>query len=392
MSATSEAQHAARREGYRYCLLVFVGVRLGLFLLGLLAVGLFPPLDPVSVPGWPARALPDPGWHNLFTAWERFDALWFLRIATDGYRTADGSAAFFPLYPYAIRAVSFLLGGHPFAAALLVSNAAFLGALMVVYTLTRSELSEDAARTTVLLLCLFPTSFFFFSPYSESSFLLLAATALWGARRGRWLTAALAGAGAGLTRSIGIVVAVAIAAEAIQQRREGERALVPGMIAAAGATLGSAGYLAFWFAKTGDWLAPLHLQANWERTFSWPWATLSEGTSVAFRYVGNTNGAYWLIDWLLVVPLLVASTYALVRYRWSYRVYLLGGLLIPLSFIFEGRPLMSMPRFLLPLFPAFWGASELLRRWRIPRVSVAAVGAVGLGLLVPLFVNWYYIF
>ena len=392
MSETSEARHVPSRDGYRYCVQVFVGVRLGLLLLGLLAVGLFPPLDPVSVPGWPARALPDPGWHNLFTAWERFDALWFLRIAAEGYRSADGSAAFFPLYPLLIRMVSFLLGGHPFAAALLVSNAAFLGALFVVYSLTRSELSEDAARTTVLLLCLFPTSFFFFAPYSESLFLLLAATALWGARRGRWLTAALAGGGACLTRSVGIVVAVAIAVEAIQQWREGERALVPGIAAAGGAMLGSAGYLAFWAAKTGDWLAPLNQQANWERTFSWPWATLAEGTSVAFRYVGNTNGAYWLIDWLLVMPLLVTSAYAILRYRWSYRIYLLGGLLIPLTFIFEGRPLMSMPRFLLPLFPAFWGASELLRRWRVPRVAAGVVGAVGLGLLVPLFVNWYYIF
>lgn len=389
------SETGARRptlDGYRYCLTVFLGVRIGLFVLGLLAAGSFPPLDPVSVPGWPARALPDPGWHNLFTAWERFDALWFLRIAAEGYRATDGSAAFFPLYPLAIRVVSFVLGGHPFAAALLVSNAAFLGALFVVYSLTRSELSEDAARTTVLLLCLFPTSFFFFAPYSESLFLLLAATALWGARRGSWLTAGLAGAGACLTRNVGVVVALAIGVEAIQQAREGESGLVRGLVAAAGATLGIVGYLAFWAAKVGDWLAPLHLQANWERTFAWPWATLANGTSFAFRYVGNTNGAYWLIDWLLVVPFLVASAYAVVRYRWSYRVYLLGGLLIPLSFIFEGRPLMSMPRFLLPLFPAFWGASELLQRWRVPRVAVAAVGAVGLGLLVPLFVNWYYIF
>jgi hypothetical protein len=53
---------------------------------------------------------------------------------------------------------------------------------------------------------------------------------------------------------------------------------------------------------------------------------------------------------------------------------------------------MSMPRFVLPLFPAFWVIAELLARWRIPRWAVAAAGAVGLGLLVPLFVNWYYIF
>jgi Gpi18-like mannosyltransferase len=382
----------SRRSGVWFCIEVFIAVRLGLFALGLVSVGLFPSLDPVSVPGWAARPFPDPGWHNLFTAWERFDALWFLRIAADGYRAADGSAAFFPLYPLLVRVVSVLIGHHPLAAALLVSNGALLGALLVVYTLTRSELSEDAARTTVVLLCFFPTSFFLFAPYSESLFLLLAATALWGARRRRWAVAAAAGFGAALTRNIGIAVAIAIAVEAIQQRSEGEHSLLPGLGAAAVAAFGTLVVLGFWAAKAGDWLAPIHQQANWERVFSWPWTTLLEGTRAAFRYVGNTNGSYWLIDWLVVVPFLAAAVYATVRYRWTYGAYVWTALLIPLSFVFEDRPLMSMPRFALPLFPVFWAAAELLERWRVPRWMVIAIGAAGLGLLVPLFVNWYYIF
>ena len=59
------------------------------------------PLPPASRagrrPGWPAHAV-TPGWHNVFTSWEREDALWFLRIATGGYDDGDGSAAFFPLF------------------------------------------------------------------------------------------------------------------------------------------------------------------------------------------------------------------------------------------------------------------------------------------------------
>ena len=61
-------------------------------------VTLFPPLRAVGVPGWPAPSF-EQGWHNAFAAWERFDALWFLRIAEGGYRLRDGSAAFFPLVP-----------------------------------------------------------------------------------------------------------------------------------------------------------------------------------------------------------------------------------------------------------------------------------------------------
>ncbi len=379
-------------KGVRYCLRVFIGVRLGLFVLGLLAIAVVPSLAPVSVPGWPAHPLPDPGWHNLFTAWERFDALWFLRIAAGGYRANDGSAAFFPLFPLAVRAVSFLIGGHTLAAGFIVSNLSILGALIVVYFLTTSELSEGAARTTVLLVALFPTSFFFFMPYSESLFLLLAVTTFWAARRDRWFLAAVAAALATATRSVGIVLVPALAVEALHQWRERGVRLAPRLAAAAFAGTGMLAYLAYWGAKTGDWLAPVNQQANWERHASWPWATLLQGTRFAFRYLGNTNGGYWLIDWVIVVPILAVSTYALFRLRPSYGVYLWGGLLIPLSFIFEDRPLMSMPRFILPLFPAFWGLTLAAERLRIPRTAVVAVGAAGLGLLVVLSVNWYYIF
>lgn len=380
------------RRALGYCFAVFVGVRLLLLVLALASVVLFPSLRPVSVPGWPAHPLPDPGWHNLFAVWERFDSLWFLRIAASGYRVGDGSAVFFPLYPLAIRAISWLLGGHPLAAALLVSNATLLGALIVLYLLTTSELNEGVAKASVLFLSLFPTSFFLFAPYSEAPFLLLVVSTFWAARRNRWALAGLLGALAALTRNVGVVLLPALAVEAFQQHREGRGALLPRLAASAAVALGLLAYLVFWGVKDNAFLAPLTRQMNWERTFSWPWATLTNGTKLAVRYIGNTNGGYWLLDWLIVVPILVLAGYAAVRYRPAFGVYTWGSLLIPLSFVFEGRPLMSMPRFVLPLFPAFWALADLSERGRIPRSAVIAVGAAGLGLLLPLYVNWYYIF
>jgi Gpi18-like mannosyltransferase len=375
----------------RYCALVFLGLRVLTFVIGLVAVAIVPPIDPVGVPGWPARPVPDPGWQVLFTAWERFDALWFLRIADAGYRSGDGSAAFFPLYPLAIRTVSFLLFGRPFAASVLVSNAAFLGALVMTYRLTAMEFDERRARTTVVLLAFFPTSYFFLMPYSEALFLLLAVGAFWGARRGRWGLAAACGALAALTRSVGLVLAPALAVEALHQRAEGRRAW-PGLLAAAGTGLGTIAYLAWWQARTGDWLAPFSRQENWQREFSWPWMTLWNGTRSAFRFVGEANGGYWFIDWLIVVLVLLVSGFALLRYRPAYGVYLAGSLLIPLCLVFADRPLMSMPRFALTLFPAFWAGAELADRLRVPRWGLAAAGAAGLGALSVLTINWYYIF
>ena len=366
---------------------MFVVLRLGLFLLGLVAIGPIPPIPPVSVPGWAAPSMS--GWHVLFTAWERFDALWFLRVASSGYRVGDGSAAFFPLFPLTVRAVSFVLGGHPFAAGMMVANLSFLGALIVLYALTSAELSEDLARRTVLFLAFFPTSFFFLMPYSESLFLLLAVTAFWAGRRERWWLAALSGALAAATRSIGIVLIPALAAQAAQRRTVHRWR---GLAAAAATSLGTLVYLAYWWRRTGDLLTPIHQQASWERRSSWPWTTLLRGTAYAFRYLGGANGGYWMIDWLLVVPILALSVYAVFRYPAWAGIYLWGGLLIPLSFVFPPRPLMSMPRFVLPLFPAFWALAEVSERARIPRWAIVGVEAAGLGLLALLSVNWYYIF
>jgi hypothetical protein len=380
------------REAVRYSLVVFVAVRVGLFVVGLVVLGAVKPLAPVSVPGWPAPPFANGGWHNVFTAWERFDGLWFLRIAAGGYRVSDGSAAFFPLFPIAIRAASFALGGHPFAGAMLVSNASFAAALCVLYLLTAEERSEPTARTVVLLVALFPSALFFFAPYSEPLFLLLVLVAFRAARRRSWPMAALAAALAAMTRSVGIVLAPALAVEALHQWRESGRSPVAGLAAALGPAAGLGLYLWYWYARIGDELAPIHLQANWERRFSPPWLTLFHATKDMLDLVGIPNGGYWAIDWLIVVPVLGASVYAATRYRPSYSVYLWGGLLIPLSFVFGARPLMSMPRFVLPLFPAFWAFVDLAERWRIPRSALVAASAVGLGCLMVLFVNWYYIF
>jgi Gpi18-like mannosyltransferase len=381
-------------EALRYCTLAFLGVRALTLVIGLTAVAVVPALDPVGVPGWAAHPVPDPGWHNAFTAWERFDALWFLRIADGGYGLEDGSAAFFPLYPLLIRAISWVLGGRPFAAATLISNAAFLAALVVTYVLTARELGERRARTTVILLCFFPTSYFFLMPYSESLFLLLAVTAFWGARRGRWALAGVAAGLAALTRSIGIILLPALAVEAIERRSRQGGPAWPGLLAAAGAGVGTFVYLAWWQLESGDWLTPITRQQNWQREFSWPWATLWNGSRVAFRYVGDVNGGYWLIDWLIVVPVLALAVYAIGRIPTSTVVYLWAGLLIPLTFVFPGRPLMSMPRFVLTLFPAFWAAAVLVDRGPrpVPRWGLVAAGAAGLGMLSVLTVNWYYIF
>jgi len=149
------------RDGVTFCAVVFATVRITLSLLAVVTVGaVHPPSSAGSGVAVPATA----GWHNAIDGTDRWDAGWFERIARDGYRPDDASAAFFPAYPLAIRGVASVLLLSETDAALVVSNLAFLGALIVLFALTTFEFSIDTARRTVLLLALFPVSFFFLSP------------------------------------------------------------------------------------------------------------------------------------------------------------------------------------------------------------------------------------
>jgi Mannosyltransferase (PIG-V) len=392
------------RDGLRYSLLVFVCVRIGLSIIALAATALLPhtatvepPANavlphPVSVPGWPAHLF-TPGWHNLFTAWERFDGLWFLRIADGGYANADGSAAFFPLYPILIRGVSFLIGNHPFAAALIVSNACFAASLVVLYALTlRETSSDDIARRTVLYLAIFPTAFFFLAPYSESLFLLLVLLMFWFIRDDRWGPGAAAAGLAALTRNLGVVLVIPMAVEAWRQFRHSGEGIARRAIACAAPVLAVIPYLWFWYRLSGDWLAPIHQQANWERHLENPILTLAKGTHEAFRWIGVYAGGYHLVDWLIVVPVLAGALYAAVKFRPTYGAYVWASLLPPLAFIFAGRPLMSLPRFALPMFPVFWAFARWTEGSRARQDMVLIASSALLGILLLLFVNWYYVF
>ena len=438
------AERVRIREGMWYCAKVFLALRIGLFVLAVLATALLPTHrdfphavpGPVSVPGWPAHEI-TPGAHNLFTGWERFDALWFLRIAAEGYAHADGSAAFFPLYPMTVRLLSFLMGGHPLAASLIVSNLAFLGALIVLYFLTFSELSPEAARKTVLYASVFPTAFFFLAPYSESLFLLLSVAAFWAARRRKWPLAGAMGALAAATRPFGVLLAPALALEALQQWRsarlklEGRfsaraagdggtrdgveprsngtdrsahqaagrlerdastRTLAARLGWAAATSVGLWAYLGYWQLAFGHFWEPLTKQGNWQRVVSVPWSTLFQGTRDAFGFLGRYPIGYHQLDWLVAVPALLLAGYAFVRFRPAYGFYTWASLLIPLSFIFQGRPLMSLPRLFLPLFPIYWALARLVERRRLAHELILVVSAVGLGIMTMLFVDWFYVF
>jgi Gpi18-like mannosyltransferase len=125
----------------------------------------------------------------LLNSWNHWDASHYLQIARHGYRV-PADAAFFPLFPLLVRGSALLLGHHGYRlSAIVISNLALLGALVILYRLASNEFHERVARRTLLYLCLFPTAFFFFAGYNEALFLFFSCGTLYAARRQRWLAA-----------------------------------------------------------------------------------------------------------------------------------------------------------------------------------------------------------
>ncbi len=370
-----------------YCVRVFVAFRLGLFALGVVVAGLLPHNGDVGVPGWPAP--PPAGWSTAITGWESADALWYLRIGSQGYLADDGSGAFFPLYPVLIRVVGVLTGGHWLLAAYLVSNLALLAALVLLYRLTALEFSDSMARKAVLYLCAFPTGFFLFAPYSESLFLALAIGALYTARTRRWGLAIPLAFLAALSRSPGVLLALPLAVEALLQARTlagRARWTVLGQGAAAGTAAGAGllAYLGFWQLKIGDWRHPIDLQkTGWGKENAWPWETLWAGWKVAVQFPGANPGAYFLVDFAVVALVLAAGVWVALRTRWTYGVYVWSSAAFPLFLMWPGRPLLSLPRIYLVIFPTVWALARLAERFKAHEavlmtttVSMAVLGAM----------------
>lgn len=381
----------------RYCVAVYLAVRVALFVLASAAWGLT--AEPAaSMPNGQPLPLTS-GWHNAFTDWNREDANWYLYIAAHGYSSHDATAAFFPGYPMLVRLVGYLCFGHLLLAAYLVSNGALLAAMVILYRLTEREYDLVTARRAVLYLAIFPTAVFLFGLYSEALFLLFAVGALALARQGRWGWAGLVGTGATLTRSMGLIVALALAAEAIHQtverRRQPDRPswpvslvnAVPRLCASALPLAGIAGYLLFWQVRYHEWHRPIGLEKTWwQRDVVLPWQSLWHGLDLAARN-GPLGGQGWpAFDFVLVAAGLLLGIWVAARARPVYAVYAWGCMLFFLTDAWPGRPLASDPRYLAVIFPLAWALARMTRRqgWHD---AVVACSAASLAIVSWLFLT-----
>lgn len=281
--------------------------------------------------------LPAPGGlhYALLGIWERFDTLWYVRIAERGYDLPAG-VVFYPLYPWLIRGLSGLAG--PMAAALLISTVAALFYFWGLLRLVRSEFPNAQALRTVMLAAAWPASFFFFAGYAEALAVALIVWCVAWARDERWVLASACAFAAGLTRSAGTLAIVPLAIMAWRARRA---ARWPVAIA----PLGTLGYW-FWLRQTGRLSVAAAYRTCWNIEVASPWTTLWR----AIRSLAERFDSLVAISLVALILFFVAGVAA--RRRMEDRCFsaaAIAHLLLRMCW----PPLLGAPRYLLPVYPAF---------------------------------------
>jgi hypothetical protein len=294
----------------------------------------------------------------LLALWQRFDTNWYLAIATRGY-AADGSTVYFPLYPFLIRAVSAVIG-NAMLAALLVSNLALIGVLVMLYRLTETLFDTASARRTVAYLFLFPTGFFLLAAYTESLFLLFVVGAFVFGQRGRWLLAALFGTLAALTRLQGVLLIVPLAymwwkGEGGRMKDEALCDLRCALHILRGLVLLLIPVITVAFLVLTNFALLTIYEGQLHARFVMPW----ENIGVAITLLASGRGSF--IDALNLLATLGIGAMLVVVWEkmpLEYTLYALVMWLAPLFRMTTTQPLVSMVRYALALFPMFvvWGA------------------------------------
>lgn len=140
---------------------------------------------------------------SVLYGWYHWDTTRYLTIATQGYLSQDYTG-FFPLYPTIVHALSALTHQDVLLIGMLISNLAFLGALIVFFRLMEKEFDYATATRSVLYLSIFPTALLFFAAYDVSLLLFCVLFCFYALRQNAWWLAGLFGGLAALTHATGI--------------------------------------------------------------------------------------------------------------------------------------------------------------------------------------------
>lgn len=314
-----------------------------------------PPAD--IFPYHNATAYPDP-WLAI---WQRFDANWYISIAENGYGGIEGDDHFPPLFPTFIRLLKPLFGSA-FLAGLFITHVATLYVIKLLYDTFLEWDGTISAKRAIVFMLIFPTSFFLFSVYSESLFLMTALLSMLSMRTRSWGWAGFWAFCAILTRLQGAALVIPMLYlmwsdyPFLRKPIQWFGLMLP--------ALGGLFYLYLRSTQMASGVLPF-VESDWHAQIVPPWQTywyaIQTLLSDHFTFIDVLN---WVIVTLFIILLIAGWR----KIPLEYSLYTALSLLIILIRIVETQPLISMSRYALTLFPAFYtlglaGENPWIRRF-----------------------------
>lgn len=308
-----------------------------------------------------------------------WDGSWYVGIARDGYWYRPGEqspVAYFPAYPLAIRALSFI-GVNRWVAGSLVTLLCGLAALLLFHRWSRRVSPEPLGELPVLVLALYPFSLYLYGViYADAFFLLFAVGAFLALEDGRPGLAAVLGAVATLARPAAPAIVVGLLVRSIELRRKRGEAIRAVDFVPALAGCGLLAYMIFLGLRFDDPLAFAHVQAapGWDNAPGWhTWLKVAwfqtlfprVAPIVAIRLVGHA--------------LVTLAALALVVPTWrklgpGYGAYVLVAVGLP---TLSSHDFQGLGRYVIAAFPLFLTLALLLQpRPRLKRGWLVASGAL----------------
>jgi hypothetical protein len=331
---------------------------------------------PSSIERWSAGPL----WYHQLLQW---DSEWYFKIVTDGYQyngdpTIQQSIVFYPLFPMLARGMATIGGLTPADAMLLVSNAAGLLAIVILFKLVREEYGDQVALATTALVSFFPASVLLSAGYTEPLALLLIVSFFLALKRRYYFPAALLAGLTIATRSTGIVLLPVLVWE--MWRNRDQKPFLPALLPC------------IVLATSGLWLFMIYLWSAFGSPFAFADGQVAfhEGTALTTRLVAALKlepfTRMMLNDWnpwgqaswftLLFIVLIVVGWSRLPS---SWTLFAMAVLLLPYLTLSGGPAgFVSMSRFNLVSFPLFVILADLVSRakWLL----VALIGLFGASL------------
>ena len=333
----------------------------------------------------------------------RFDSVWYVSIADDGY-SEPGIRAFFPLYPLLMNVVSLVAGSY-LVAGILVSLVAFGIALELLRRLTSLELDDRVAGQAVALMAFAPLAVFYSAVYTEALFLALTIGAFYAARTGHWAWAGALGGLASATRSAGVLLLIPLVILYVWGPRadrpragSGRHPLRPDVLWLALVPAGLVAFAAYLGIAEGDLLGMFEGQRLAERELMFPLVGLADGIwtgledsvdAVRVSGVGFSHSADQL-PWLAFAAIATVGVFR--RLPAAYGAWALVSVALPLSVPLAGSPLTSFGRFMLVVFPFWiWLAAWSVEHGRARERVVLGLSALGLAYYTWRFTDWSFV-